>query len=54
MGNDIPFAAPPSQGQSFEVSPGVHWIRMPLPYAFDHISRLAIGPLRLAALETSS
>ena len=33
-----PFAAPPARGRSIEVAPGVHWIRMPLPYALNHIN----------------
>ena len=33
-----PFEAPPARGQALEVAPGVHWIRMPLPYALDHIN----------------
>jgi glyoxylase-like metal-dependent hydrolase (beta-lactamase superfamily II) len=33
-----PFEAPPARGQHLEVVPGVHWVRMPLPYALDHIN----------------
>ncbi|WP_280156065.1 MBL fold metallo-hydrolase [Piscinibacter sp. XHJ-5] len=33
-----PFEAPPPRGQTLEVAPGVHWIRMPLPYALNHIN----------------
>jgi glyoxylase-like metal-dependent hydrolase (beta-lactamase superfamily II) len=33
-----PFEAPPVRGRSIEVAPGVHWIRMPLPYALNHIN----------------
>jgi len=29
---------PPKSGESIEVSDGVHWIRMPLPFALDHIN----------------
>ena len=25
-------------GETFEVAPGVHWIRMPLPFALNHIN----------------
>ncbi|WP_425404537.1 MBL fold metallo-hydrolase [Hwanghaeella sp.] len=32
---DIP---PPGRGEVVEVAPGVHWIRMPLPMALDHIN----------------
>ena len=37
-----PFEQPPEVGHSFEVVPGVHWIRMPLPFALDHINLWAI------------
>lgn len=33
-----PFASLPAPGQTLEVAPGVRWIRMPLPYALDHIN----------------
>ncbi|MDR0225246.1 MAG: MBL fold metallo-hydrolase [Burkholderiaceae bacterium] len=39
---DYPFEAPPASGQTLEVAPGVLWIRMPLPYALDHINLWAI------------
>lgn len=29
---------PPNPGESIEVAPGVFWIRMPLPFALDHIN----------------
>lgn len=32
-----PFEAPPP-GKHVEVAPGVHWLRLPLPYALDHIN----------------
>ncbi len=35
---DYPFPAPPAPGQTLEVAPGVHWLRMPLPFALDHIN----------------
>lgn len=34
----FPYADPPVAGSATEVSPGVHWIRMPLPFALDHIN----------------
>ncbi len=37
-----PFAAPPERGRTIEVAPGVFWIRMPLPYALDHINLWAL------------
>lgn len=33
-----PYPAPPSGGETREVAPGVHWLRMPLPFALDHIN----------------
>jgi glyoxylase-like metal-dependent hydrolase (beta-lactamase superfamily II) len=40
-GIEYPFAAP-QRGRLTEVAPGVHWIRMPLPYALDHINLWAL------------
>ena len=37
-----PFEAQPARGHTLEVAPGVHWIRMPLPYALNHINLWAI------------
>lgn len=37
-----PFAQAPARGRTIEVVPGVHWIRMPLPFALDHINLWAI------------
>ena len=34
----FPWAGPPRPGQSLEVAHGVHWLRMPLPFALDHIN----------------
>jgi len=31
-------ATAPDPGQTIEVAPGVHWLRMPLPFALDHIN----------------
>lgn len=33
-----PFDGPPPRGQPMEVAPGVHWLRMPLPFALNHIN----------------
>lgn len=33
-----PLQSRPEPGQSVEVAPGVHWLRMPLPMALDHIN----------------
>ncbi len=38
-----PFAEPPEAGVLVEVAPGVHWIRMPLPFALDHINLWALA-----------
>ena len=35
---DFPFAAPPAPGEAVAAAPGVSWIRMPLPFALDHIN----------------
>ncbi len=35
---EYPFEAPPERGRSLEVVPGVHWIRMPLPFSLNHIN----------------
>jgi glyoxylase-like metal-dependent hydrolase (beta-lactamase superfamily II) len=35
---DYPFANPPAPGTTTEVAPGVHWLRMALPFALDHIN----------------
>src|SRR5450631_940100 len=37
-----PFEGPPARGTTTEVAPGVHWIRMPLPYALNHINLWAL------------
>lgn len=34
----FPFAAPPGPAQAVLVAPGVHWLRMPLPFKLDHIN----------------
>jgi glyoxylase-like metal-dependent hydrolase (beta-lactamase superfamily II) len=33
-----PYPELPSPGRTFCVAPGVHWLRMPLPFALDHIN----------------
>ncbi|WP_179401095.1 MBL fold metallo-hydrolase [Burkholderia guangdongensis] len=36
---DYPFSNTlPPEGETFEVAPGVRWLRMPLPFALDHIN----------------
>jgi glyoxylase-like metal-dependent hydrolase (beta-lactamase superfamily II) len=39
----FPFAAPPPPGEAIEVAPGIHWLRMPLPFALDHINLWLVG-----------
>lgn len=34
----FPFPTPPAPGTAIEVAPGVRWLRMPLPFALDHIN----------------
>jgi glyoxylase-like metal-dependent hydrolase (beta-lactamase superfamily II) len=34
----FPVATPPSPGAALPVAPGVEWLRMPLPFALDHIN----------------
>ena len=38
-----PFAGPPAPGEPLEVAPGVHWLRMPLPYTLNHINLWTIA-----------
>ena len=35
---EYPFADPPAPGATVEVAPGVHWLRMALPFQLDHIN----------------
>ena len=35
---DYPFPNPPAPGTTVEVAPGVHWLRMALPFQLDHIN----------------
>ncbi len=34
----FPVSTPPSPGATIEIAPGIHWLRMPLPFALDHIN----------------
>ncbi len=38
----FPFEGVPAAGEATEVAPGVLWLRMPLPYALNHINTWAI------------
>lgn len=35
---EYPFDRPPEPGQAMRVAPGVGWLRMPLPFALDHVN----------------
>ncbi|MCC6196893.1 MAG: MBL fold metallo-hydrolase [Burkholderiales bacterium] len=35
---DYPLAAPPAPDGALAVAPGIRWLRMPLPFALDHIN----------------
>lgn len=35
---DYPFDTPPAPGATLVLAPGVHWVRMPLPFPPDHIN----------------
>ncbi|HEV2335813.1 MAG TPA: MBL fold metallo-hydrolase [Stellaceae bacterium] len=43
----FPFATPPAPGAVIKVAPGILWLRMPLPFALNHINLWLIedGPL---------
>src|SRR5437870_4600583 len=34
----FPWTSPPSPGDAIEVARGILWLRMPLPFALDHIN----------------
>ena len=34
----FPHVAPPAPGAFIDIAPGIKWIRMPLPFALDHIN----------------
>ena len=35
---DFPFGELPAEGRALRIAPGVHWVRMALPFALDHIN----------------
>jgi len=35
---EFPFSTPPSRGELMDIAPDIKWLRMPLPYALDHIN----------------
>ena len=34
----FPQSTPPAPGEIIDVAPGIRWLRMPLPFALDHIN----------------
>ena len=38
-----PLESKPDPGSTLEVAPGVHWVRMPLPFALNHINLWALA-----------
>lgn len=34
----FPVEAPPPPGETVPIAPGIHWLRMPLPFALNHIN----------------
>jgi glyoxylase-like metal-dependent hydrolase (beta-lactamase superfamily II) len=34
----FPVAAPPAPGEAMAIAPGIFWLRMPLPFALDHVN----------------
>ena len=34
----FPVAMPPGAGETLRIAPGIEWLRMPLPFALDHIN----------------
>ena len=34
----FPVAVPPGPGETRAIAPGMLWLRMPLPFALDHIN----------------
>jgi glyoxylase-like metal-dependent hydrolase (beta-lactamase superfamily II) len=39
---EYPFTKLPGPGECLEIAPGVHWVRMTLPFALDHINLLLL------------
>jgi glyoxylase-like metal-dependent hydrolase (beta-lactamase superfamily II) len=50
---ELPFAAPPAPGETIRVAPGIRWLRMPLPFALDHVNLwLCDDDARVAIVDT--
>ncbi|OCX66891.1 MBL fold hydrolase [Thioclava sp. SK-1] len=41
-GLQYPWPAAPATGHTIEIRPGVHWMRLPLPMALDHVNAYAL------------
>ena len=39
---DYPCGDPPAPGTAHELAPGVLWLRMPLPFALNHVNLWAV------------
>lgn len=37
-----PHDTPPPEGETLEIAPGIHWIRLPLPMKLDHVNCYAL------------
>lgn len=35
---DFPFPRPPEPGATLEIAPGLHWLRLPLPFRLNHVN----------------
>ncbi len=35
---DFPFPQPPAFGATLAIAPGLHWLRLPLPFRLDHVN----------------
>ncbi|MEM7614050.1 MAG: MBL fold metallo-hydrolase [Pseudomonadota bacterium] len=42
QGLTFPHAEPPGEGKALEVAPGILWIRLPMPWALDHVNVYAL------------
>ncbi|NLF55328.1 MAG: MBL fold metallo-hydrolase [Thauera phenolivorans] len=50
---DYPFPDLPAAGERIEVAPGIGWLRMPLPFALDHINLWTVDDgERLVAIDS--
>src|ERR1700675_3757267 len=38
MALEHPWSQPPAPAHTIDVAPGIRWLRMPLPFALDHIN----------------